>query len=159
MSSSQKPSIFICYSHPDEYWMERLLVILKPLETERNVDVWSDVRIRGGDDWLPEIEKAIERASVAVLMVSPDFLASDFIGRKEVPEILRRREDEGLRVFPIIVQECLWKRVEWLSAMQVRPKGGERIDRGTNADKNGKLVRIAYEIDECLGEPIQDSSN
>ena len=59
------------------------------------LDVWDDQRIGAGQDWFPEIRKAMERARVAILLISHNFLTSDFILREEVPNLLKRRERRG----------------------------------------------------------------
>ena len=88
------------------------------------LDLWDDRRIGTGEDWRAEIAEAMGRANVAILLISADFLTSQFILGEEVPRLLQRRDAEGLRVFPVIVRPCAWKTVPWLSRMQVRPKDG-----------------------------------
>jgi hypothetical protein len=72
----RRPNVFVSYSHNDAEFLDRLLVHLKPLEKEGLLDLWVDTRLRAGDKWKKEIEKALQRATVAVLLVSADFLAS-----------------------------------------------------------------------------------
>ena len=109
------PSVFISYSHKDEEWKERLVTQLGVLQMEGILDVWDDQRIEAGEDWYPEIEKAINNASVAILMISANFLTSKFILGEEVPKLLARRAKEGVRVIPLIVKPCAWTQVKWLS--------------------------------------------
>ena len=111
------PTVFISYSHKDEVWKERLSTQLRVLQMQGELDVWDDRRIEAGEDWHPEIETAMAQASVAILMVSADFLTSNFILGEEVPRLLERRHNEGLRVFPVIVRPCQWKQVKWLARM------------------------------------------
>lgn len=106
---------------------EQLLTHLGVLRGEGIIDLWSDDRIGAGADWEEEIAQAICQAKVVALLVSANFLTSDFILRKEVPEILKRRQSEGLVVFPITAKDCVWRRVSWLSKMNVRPKNGRPI--------------------------------
>ena len=96
--------IFISYSHKDEKWKNRLAKQLNVLQMQAELDVWDDRRIRAGDDWYDEIKKAINDADAAVLMISADFLTSDFILKEEVPVLLQRRSKEGMNVFPLIVR-------------------------------------------------------
>ena len=86
------PNVFISYSHSDREYLDRLLVHLKPLEKDGRIDLWVDTRLRAGDRWKKEIEKALNRANVAVLLVSADFLASDFITDNELPPLLKNAE-------------------------------------------------------------------
>ena len=124
-----KPTVFISYSHKDEAWKDRLVTHLGVLAQQGLLDLWDDRRIGTGEEWRTEIAEAMGRASVAILLVTADFLTSQFILGEEVPRLLQRRDAEGLRVFPVIVKPCAWKMVPWLSRMQVRPKDGRPLSR------------------------------
>ena len=100
-------SIFVSYAHTDEKWLVKLQQHLKVLSKYYNeIDCWDDTKIRGGDKWREEISIAIGKANVAILLVSTAFLASDFIANDELPPILRKAEEEGTRVLPLIVSPC-----------------------------------------------------
>lgn len=102
-----KVNIFISYSHADEKWLKLLQKNLKVLaKYSGKIEYWVDTNLRGGDKWREEITKAIEAANVAILLVSTDFLASDFITSDELPPILRKAEEDGTRVLPLIVSPC-----------------------------------------------------
>jgi hypothetical protein len=96
-----KKRIFVSYSHLDEEWKEKVITHLKVIEAESNIMIWDDRKIAAGEDWLPEIEKQIALASVALLLLSANYLTSNFIIRKEVPAILRRRKKEGFVVIQL----------------------------------------------------------
>ena len=119
-----QPTVFISYSHKDEAWKDRLVTHLGVLQRQGLLDLWDDCRIDAGADWRQEIRRTMDRVHVAVLLISADFLTSEFILGEEVPRLLHRRDEEGLRVFPVIVQPCAWQRVEWLARMQARPREG-----------------------------------
>jgi TIR domain len=108
--SAKRPNVFISYSHSDGEYLDRLLVHLKPLEKDGLIDLWVDTRLRAGDRWRKEIDKALQRATVAILLVSADFLASDFIIDDELPPLLRNAEERGTRVVPVIVKPCRFTR-------------------------------------------------
>jgi tetratricopeptide (TPR) repeat protein len=152
------PTVFISYSHKDEEWKDRLVTHLRVLQMEHILDVWDDRRIGAGDDWYPEILDAMGRASVAILMVSADFLTSEFILGEEVPHLLQRREKEGLRVFPVIVKPCAWKRVKWLARMQVRPKDGRPLSAGDEHQIDADLSAIAEEIADMMGRAAKETA-
>lgn len=102
-----KVNIFISYSHADEKWLERLKKHLKVLtKYSGNIECWEDTKLRGGDKWRDEITQAISMSNVAILLVSTDFLASDFISNNELPPILRKAEEDGTRILPLIVSPC-----------------------------------------------------
>ena len=112
-SPRKKISIFISYSHSDALWLERLETHLKVLaKYYDNVETWVDTKLRGGDKWREEITNAIEKANVAILLVSTAFLASDFITCDELPPILRKAEEDGTRILPLIVSPCEFEESE-----------------------------------------------
>jgi hypothetical protein len=100
--------VFVSYSHQDKKWLERLQVHLKPLVRAGDIDLWDDTRIQPGTDWKAEIDRALVSARVAVLLVSADFLASDFVQDQELPVLLEAAEQRGTRILPVIVSHSLF---------------------------------------------------
>ena len=141
-----KPTVFISYSHKDEVWKDRLVTHLGVLQQEGLLDLWDDHRIGAGEDWYQKIEEAITKASVAVLLVSADFLTSKFIRSKEIPSLLERRDKERLRIFPVIIRPCAWKHVKWLARMNLRPKDGKPLSSGDEHQIDADLAAIAEEV-------------
>lgn len=117
-SESETNSIFISYSHKDTEFLNRLLTHLKPLEREGAIDFWVDTKINAGDKWRYEIENALKRAKAAILLVSADFLASEFIVKNELPPLLEKAEMEGTRIIPVIIKPCRFARDKNLSRFQ-----------------------------------------
>jgi len=150
MSTPTKPTIFVSFSHQDEPWKDRLVTHLRVLQRQGLLDLWDDRRIGAGADWRREIRQAMDRARVAVLLVSADFLTSEFILGEEVPRLLQRRDEEGLRVFPVIVRPCAWQRVEWLARMQARPRDGRPLSAGDEHQVDANLATIAEEIADIV---------
>jgi hypothetical protein len=144
------PSVFISYSHKDEDWKDRLVTHLGVLEHEGILDVWEDRQIEAGDDWKPEIEEAINKAAVAILMISANFLTSKFILGEEVPKLLKRRTEQGVRVIPLIVKPCAWTQVKWLSPIQARPKDGKPLSGGNDNQIDTDLAALAEEIAKLI---------
>ena len=110
--------VFISYSHKDKRWLDRLLVHLKPLEQAAKILPWADTRIPTGEDWRTEIERSLAEAKVAVLLVSADFLASDFITSNELPALLAAEKERGLVILPIILGHCRYMQTPTLSSLQ-----------------------------------------
>src|SRR5271170_5638040 len=106
VKKTTRTKVFVSYSHADEVWLKRLQIHLKPLHRQGLVDLWDDTRIAPGQKWKFEIESAINSAAVAILLVSADFLASDFIDKDELPPLLAAAEDKGTMILPLIIGPC-----------------------------------------------------
>jgi len=115
---SERPKLFISYSHVDTACLDRLLVHLKPLERLNTVVCWSDKRLRTGDKWRSELEKNLNDAVIAILLISADFLASDFIVNNELPPLLVKADAKGLRILPVVLKPCGFRRDPILSTFQ-----------------------------------------
>lgn len=98
-----RPSVFVSYSHRDKVFLASLLPYLQTLREENLVDIWSDVEIRGGDRWQVEIDAALEGATIAILLISQEFLVSTFIRQHELPRILQRQAAGQLTVLPVFI--------------------------------------------------------
>ncbi|MBV9158949.1 MAG: toll/interleukin-1 receptor domain-containing protein, partial [Acidobacteriaceae bacterium] len=98
--------VFVSYSHKDAKWLERCRPFLRPLHREGLIDLWDDKRILGGDEWRNEIQQALQRAEVAVLLISQYFLDSDFILKHELPPSLQAAEERGLKVLWLPLGHC-----------------------------------------------------
>jgi len=97
------PKVFVSYSHKDEKALEQLQRYLHPLERDGLFTAWADTRLQGGDDWKKEIDQALAEASVAVLLISQDFLNSKFITEEEVPRVLAREAVGKMTVLPVFL--------------------------------------------------------
>ena len=146
IKTDTKPTVFISYSHKDVNWKDKLVTHMGVLQKEGFLDLWDDSQINAGEDWHQKIKQAIEMASVAILLVSADFLTSNFILSEEVPNLLERRDKEGLWIFPVILKPCVWDEVKWLVRMQVRPKDGKSLIGGTEYQIESNLAAIAKEV-------------
>ncbi|MDH5631072.1 MAG: toll/interleukin-1 receptor domain-containing protein [Gammaproteobacteria bacterium] len=115
---TKRTQIFVSYSHADSEHLQRLKVHLRPFERQSLVDVWADTKINAGQLWKREIEEALERAAVAILLISADFLASDFVATDELPPLLKAAEEEGVKILPVILKPCAFTEIESLSQFQ-----------------------------------------
>jgi len=147
-----KPSVFLSYSHKDEDWKDRLRKQLKVLEQIGTFVVWDDRKIDAGETWYDEIRAAMDRAEVAVCMISADYLASDFCVKEEIPYLLRRRGEQGMRLLPVLLRPCPWDLVPWLKALQMLPRDGRAIANFSPSKREQAFSEIARSIAEGLQE-------
>ena len=153
-SNPARTAVFISYSRKDKKWLRQLQVHLKPLEREGLIDRWDDTRMAPGQNWQQEIRGALDAARVAVLLVSADFLASDFISAVELPSLLRAAEQEGLVVLPVIVSPCRFIHMEGLSRFQSVNDPSRTLADLRKADRARVWVKLTEEIERVLVEPV-----
>lgn len=128
------------------------MVHLRPLEKGDLIDLWVDTKLKSGDKWKIEIENALKRARAAILLVSADFLASDFIVKNELPPLLKKAEFEGTRIIPVIVKLCRFTRDKNLSLFQATNDPLKPLIKLSSADREKIYDWISKEIEELMGE-------
>lgn len=143
---TEPTKIFISYSHKDKEWLQRIQVHLKPLVRNEKIEAWDDTQIRSGDKWKDIINTKLSYASVAILLISADFLASDFIVNDELPPILKRAEYNGLRVFLIIVKPSLFAKTNELSSFQTFNSPSLPLSAMTEHEQEELFSNLASEI-------------
>ena len=144
--------VFISYSHKNKDWLERLQTMLKPLVRKNGIAVWDDRQIAAGTKWREEITKALVRSKVAVLLVSPDFLGSDFIAEHELPPLLKAAEQEGLTILWVCLSACLYKETE-IEAYQAAHDVARTLDSLAPSEQNAALVGICQKIKQAAASP------
>ncbi|HKG13704.1 MAG TPA: TIR domain-containing protein [Pyrinomonadaceae bacterium] len=150
------PSIFISYSHKDEGWKDRLLPQLRALELAGRIVVWDDRKIDGGDTWYPEIQEAMEQAAVALCLISPDYLASRFCVKEEVPYLLQRRERERMALIPVLLRPCPWQAFEWLSKIQMLPRDGKSVAVDFRGIEDAVFAEVANLVLSIFEDPAYE---
>jgi len=148
-AASDRTKVFISYSHKDDWALERFKVHLNPLERE-GLERWDDTRIRTGQRWKDEIEKALASARVAVLLISADFLASDFIHSNELPHLLAAEEKEGLIVKPVILSPCRFSRTPSLSQFQAVNSPDKPLTSLSTSEQDAVWDKLTEDIEDML---------
>jgi hypothetical protein len=111
---------------------------------DEKLELWDDTRIQPGKDWAAEIETAISRARVGVMLVSPEFLASDYVIKVELPAMLKQRSD-GLSVLWIPVRSSLYEATP-LNAIQAACDPSVPLASLPSGRRDKALVEVARRI-------------
>ena len=142
--------VFVSYSHKDPIWLEKVQTHLKVLEhLGIEVNLWDDTQIKAGDKWRAEIENALAETKVAILLVSTDFLASDFIAKDELPPFLKAAEEEGATILPVIVKPSLFAKTK-LSIFQAVNDPSKPLSTLSEAEQDAILVKLAERVIELV---------
>lgn len=139
--------VFVSYSHKDEAVLERLRTHLAMLRRDGRIDEWFDRDILAGGEIDAEIAERLESSGLFLLLVSPDFLASDYCVEREMERALERHRSGDARVVPIIVEPCDWTSTA-LRDLKALPQDGKPISDWTN--ENNAFLDIVQELRRVL---------
>jgi GAF domain-containing protein len=145
----RRPRVFISYSRVDESWLDTVLVFLKPLEMQGKIEIWTDRNIPPGVPFEKAIRQAISTTKVAVLLVSPHFVASEFIMKKELPLLRRLHKKGSLRLFWIAISAASFDSGQ-LGHLQASNNLTKPLDTLTEGERNSVLVRFAQRVKEVV---------
>lgn len=147
--SSSRTRAFISYSHKDGRFLDELHDHLAFFERQGLIDVWDDRKLKPGDPWEDEIKRAIKSARVGILLISPAFLASEFVAHKELPPLLAAAKSEGALLLSIIVQPCLFQHT-LLSQFQTVNDPAKPLSELSQSKRHRVWMRVAELINEAL---------
>jgi len=109
-AAGQSPPVrlFISYSHEDEAYRESLCKSLSLLRRQGIIEDWHDRKIEPGADWSQEISSALANSRIVILLISMDFINSDYCYGNEMTEAIKMHEQNRAKVIPILVRTCDW---------------------------------------------------
>jgi TIR domain len=146
----QRDRVFISYVRKDKEYLDRLLEMLAPMIRRQPETIWWDGRIKSGQKWREEIEEALARAKVAMLLVSPGFLASEFIYNVELRKIHDFVKSEEVKLLWSLVRDCLYDK-DWFSAYQAVPSYPlTPWNTLREAELDSYLKRVSIEIEKAF---------
>jgi len=169
ITGSTSPLVIINYSHNDESWGGRLYKLLNQSVEAQNISIWNDrlfviqqwhSEIRSGiQQWHSVIQANLSQAKLAVLLVSADYLASEWVTNEEVHKLLEAAQQRGLRIFPILLRPCKWEAISWLKRIQPFPKDGKPI-MGREGGEQDRLLKEAADqvVKLAIGTPSHPPS-
>jgi hypothetical protein len=141
--------VFMSYSHKDEELRDQLEVQLAMLKREGLVEVWHDRRMLAGDrlDWT--IDKNLNEADIILLLLSPDFLASDYCYKMEKATALQRAQNGEARLISVVLRPCDWKHTD-LPNYVMTPKDAKPITTWPNRDE--AFLDVVQEIRRAIAK-------
>lgn len=143
--------VFISYARADSEWLSRVLIHMRPLERAGRIELWHDGKLRPGQPWRQELDIAVQLASAAVLLVSANFMASDFIYANELQPIAKRAKAEGVVVFPVIIGHCFYEADDNLRDLQSFNDPESPLCRLDDGHVDKILVKLAKHVrDLCV---------
>jgi hypothetical protein len=142
-STSQPLEVFISYSHQDEDLTDELYVHLSTLIRQKKIQPWQDRAIEAGQEWDEAIKARLESADIILLLVTPQFIASDYCFDQEMQRAMERHGNRAARVIPIIMKPCDWRDTPF-SKLYVLPKDG--IPVTTWDDRDSALLNVVQGI-------------
>jgi hypothetical protein len=147
---------FIAYAHKDKELCDELCTRLLGFKEEQRAGFWSDRAIDAGEEWHLTIIAALDRADVAVLLVSPEFYASEFLRNEELPRIKQRWEEGRLTVVSIRLRPSYHPdaaKYRWLWDVQQVPRDGRYVTKGT--DRDSAWVEVMEEMSRALDRVVE----
>lgn len=120
-------NVFIAYSRKDKEFKDRIYKHLSVLERNKMIKNWYDGLISPGQEWDKKVSEALKKSKIVLLLISANFIASDYCFDRELKKALKRHKSGKSVVIPIILRKCLWKDTP-IGNLQVVPKDGIPID-------------------------------
>ncbi len=143
------PHVFISYAREDKQWLVDILNGINPLIRQNKIYVWTDENIKPGDKWEKEIQVAISDAKVALLLVSRDYLASEFINETELPYILKADSQERLKILWVLVGDCMWKETK-LKPIHSAIDPAEPLNTLSDGQKDKAIRKVCEAIQNAV---------
>jgi predicted nucleotide-binding protein len=154
LPNKTKPArVFISYSHKDAAYLEKLETHLSLLRRQGIVESWNDRAIPAGDKWSQQIDKNIKSADIIILLISSDFLASDYCYDVEVKQALAMHNAGEAVVIPLILRPCDWGSAPF-SRLQALPRDAKPVS--TFIDQDEAFMQVVREI-RRIAESIEPS--
>jgi hypothetical protein len=147
VSSASPFSLFYSYSSKDGKLRDQLETHLSLLRRQGVLSVWHDRRVEAGTEWERQIDQHLEAAAIVLLLVSADFITSEYCYDLEMTRALERHEAGTARVIPVILRPCDWKTAPF-GKLQALPRDGKPVTTWANRDE--AFADVARGLREAL---------
>lgn len=147
--------VFYSYSHKDAELREKLAAHLAPLTHQKKIVGWCDRQIQPGTDWQSAISEQLESSDLILLLLSRDYLASDYCFGVEVERALARHKRGDAQVVPVLLRPCLWDESVF-SELQIIPRNNVSLASWRSEDE--AFQEVANEIRRLVSQPPPSAS-
>jgi class 3 adenylate cyclase len=147
-----RTKVFVSYSHKDAKLLGEFKTMLAPAIQKGRVNIWDDTMIKPGTKWREEIKEAIATAKIGVLLVSSDFLASDFIAKNELPPLLKAAKDDDVLILWVCLSSCLYRQTE-IEQYQAAHDVSRPLDSLKKPERMATLKSICDRLLQAIANP------
>ena len=153
--SKSSLNLFLSYAHTDEAFRKNLLSHLSPLKHQGIIVEWTDRELVPGCNWNTAIHDKLQQADLILLLISSDFLSSEYCYGIELKHAMTRHNDKSACVVPVILRPCSWGNLPF-SSLQALPEGGKAIS--TWEDRDLAFLSVVQGI-ENSARAVMSNSN
>lgn len=126
--------IFCCYAREDQMMLEQLKKHLMLLQRQSQIVIWSDTDLNAGIEWEKELHQHLESANIILLLISPDFMSSDYCYSTEMQRAIERHEQSSAKVIPILLRPTFWQSAPF-AKLQMLPTNATPITNWLDRDQ------------------------
>lgn len=150
-NATKDNSIFISYAHADKEWLNKVIKHLTVLKKEGyHLEIWSDEKIGVSQNWRNEIYDALHKAKIGILLISTDFLSSDFIMDNELPMLLANAMNNGTHIMPIVLKPSRFNKHKIISSFQAVNDPSKPLSALSEAEQDNILVNLADSVEDII---------
>jgi internalin A len=149
IASRDSYSLFISYAHKDERFRDELRGALTPYERKGDLTVWDDTCIVAGQKWETEILQKLERADIIMLLLSNDFIRSDYCYLKEMKRAVEGDAAGECAVLPVVIRACAFQKLE-LGQIQAILPNGKPIKQ--HQDRDAAWLAVTNQLDAVIAK-------
>lgn len=150
MQTQERDSVFISYSHEDLHYLEKMKRHFSIFKDK--VNIWDDSKILPGQKWRISIDAALDKAKVAILLISADFLNSKFIAEVELPALLKAAENNGAIILSIIVKPCLFGEYSEINQFQAINSPSKALSQMAESDQEEVFVKLSIRLKQLFNK-------
>jgi predicted NACHT family NTPase len=141
--------IFCCYAREDQQMLEGLKRHLMPLQRSGQIQIWSDTNLNAAVEWEKELHEHLESADIILLLISSDFIASEYCYSTEMMRAIERHDQGTAHVIPILLRSIFWRNAPF-AKFQILPTNAKPVTKWS--DRNEAFNDITEHVKRVVSE-------